>query len=241
MATLDIGVTIVMQQYLRKEVKEVIMKKRILLICMILTLVILSSCGVQNNAESTDGESETKSSNYLYEIDKESADAAIEVEGLDIERTPLYVDSVDELIKIINDVKQGKEIDTNNVSALDALIVPNFTIDGYYLMKIEVTKVSIFYYYTPLTVSRADGFVDYDRDYVVTVRRSEYVNKSNPLQPLIDQLNLTPDEDGFLYDSKHREMTFAYENVWVSIRVPDGVNNYQKIKSLCSVKTLKID
>jgi len=217
------------------------MKKRILLTCMILTLVLLSSCGAQNNAESTDGGSKTKSLNDLYEIDENATDVAVEVEGLDIERAPLYVDSVDELINAIIDVKQGKAADTNNISALNALIVPDFTIDGYYLMKIEVTKVSIFYYYTPLTVSRSDGFVDYDRDYVVTVRRSEYVNKSDPLQPLIDQLNLTPDEDGFLYDSKNREITFAYENVWVSIRVPDGVNNYQKIKSLCSVKTLKID
>ena len=196
------------------------MKKRILLICMLLTLVLLSSCD----------ESEVK-----------STDPAVEVEGVEVENIPLYADSVDELIKIINDVKQGKEIDTNNVSALDALIVPNFTIDGYYLMKIEVTKVSVFYYYTPLTVSRADGFVDYDRDYVVTVRRREYVNKSDPLQPLIDQLNLTPDEDGCLYDSKNREITFAYEDVWVSVRVPKGVDSYQKIKSLCSVKTLKID
>ena len=108
-------------------------------------------------------------------------------------------------------------------------------------MKIQVTKTSVFYYYTPLTVSRTDGFVDYDRDYVVTVRRSEYVNKSDPLQPLIDQLNLTPDEDGFIYDSEHRAVIFAYEDVWVSIRAPKGVNDYQTIKSLCSVKTLKLD
>ena len=190
---------------------------------MILTLVLLTSCGVQSSAEGT--------------ISGEDTD----VKDVDLERMSLSADSVDELLAKIKDIKQEKETDSNNISTLGALIVPDFTIDGYYLMKIQVTKTSVFYYYTPLTVSRTDGFVDYDRDYVVTVRRSEYVNKSDPLQPLIDQLNLTPDEDGFIYDSEHRAVIFAYEDVWVSIRAPKGVNDYQTIKSLCSVKTLKLD
>jgi len=141
----------------------------------------------------------------------------------------------------IQRIKQGKEVDSNNVSTLNSLIVPNFTIDGYYLFKISVTEFSIFYYYTPLSVSRIDGIIDYDRDYVVTVRRSEYVNEDDPLQPLIDQLKIQPDEEGYLYDSINHNIIFAYENVWVSIRVPAGVKDYQEIKSLCTVKSIRLD
>ncbi len=53
-------------------------------------------------------------------------------------------------------------------------------------------------------------------------------------------LGITPNDDGYLYDSKNREVTFAYENVWVSIRAPKDVT-YQTLKSLCKVKSVKID
>lgn len=230
---MDIGVTIAVRQYLKKEIKEAVMKKFIVLLCVFLTLNLLSSCGTIQEIDEPPVISDDEG---LHEHDEATNNANVEVEP-----KPLYAGSVDELIGTISNIKQSKMNDTNNVSTMSTLVVPDFTIDGYYLFQIEVTKASVFYYYTPMTVSRSDGLIDYDRDYVVTVRRIEYVNKDDPLQPLIDQLNIQPDEDGYLYDSEHREITFAYENVWVSIRVPKGVEDYQKIKSLCTVNSVKID
>lgn len=220
------------------------MKKSIITICLLLTLTLLSSCGTQNAIDGTVDTSKIENQDHLHEhYGNEADDENVEDGDVDveIEQVPLYADSIDELIGTIRNVKQGKESDINNISALNTLIVPDFTIDGYYLMKIEVTEVSVFYYYTPLTVSRSDGLVDYDRDYIVTVRRREFVNQDDPLQPLIDQLKLTPDDNGYLYDSANREITFAYDDVWVSIRVPATVTDYDKIASLCTVKSVKLD
>lgn len=209
------------------------MKKIIILLCVLMSLILLSSCGeiqeINDHQDMVDNESGITH-------DEGATDATIEVEP-----KPLYADSVDELIGTISNIKQNKLNDANNVSTLTSLVVPNFTIDGYYLFKIEVTKVSVFYYYTPLTVSRSDGLINYDRDYVVTVRRVEYVNTENPLQPLIDQLDIHPNEDGYLYDAENREITFAYDDVWVSIRVPESVKDYTEIKSLCTVKSVELD
>ena len=203
------------------------MKKIIILICMLCILISLSSCDATSGINNNDYDASEKENNDTEE-------------NIEVESKPLYVDSVDELIETIKNVKEGKRNNTNNISELNTLIVPDFTIDGYYLFGIEVTKVSVFYYYTPLSVSRVDGLIRSDRDYVVTVRRSEYVDKSNPLQPLIDQLKITPTDDGYLYDSKNNVVIFAYENVWVSISAPKSVN-YQEIKSLCTVKSVEID
>lgn len=201
---------------------------------MSISLSLLSSCG-ENQA--INAYQDTVNNKIEITHNEETANATIEVEP----NLPLYADSVDELIGTISNIKQSKENDVNNVSTLASLIVPNFTIDGYYLFKIEVTKISVFYYYTPLTVSRSDGLIDYDRDYVVTVRRVEYVNADNPLQPLIEQLDIQPNEDGYLYDAENHEITFAYDDVWVSIRVPESVKDYKEIKSLCTVKSIKLD
>lgn len=233
---MDIGVIIAKQQFLIKEVKEFVMKKIVLLICIILTLALLTACNTSQNIDANVSELETEKIETLYEQDEIKENLNIE-----IEQVPLYSNSVDELIETINNIRQNKENDANNVSTLNALVVPDFTIEGYYLFMIEVTEVSVIYYYTPLSVSRSDGLIDYNRDYVVTVRRSEYVNASDPLQPLIDQLKITPDKDGYLYDTRNREITFAYDNVWVSIRVPENITDYEKIKSLCTVKTVKVE
>ena len=233
---MDIGVIIAKQQFLIKEVKEFVMKKIVLLICIILTLALLTACNTSQNIDANVSELETEKIETLYEQDEIKENLNIE-----IEQVPLYSNSVDELIETINNIRQNKENDTNNVSTVNALVVPDFTIEGYYLFMIEVTEVSVIYYYTPLSVSRSDGLIDDNRDYVVTVRRSEYVNASDPLQPLIDQLKITPDKDGYLYDTRNREITFAYDNVWVSIRVPENITDYEKIKSLCTVKTVKVE
>ena len=161
-------------------------------------------------------------------------------DDIEVEPVPLYADNVNELINIIKEVQQGKRANTNNVSSLDNLVVPNFSLDGFSLFKIEVTDISIFYYYKPITTSRVNDLIDYKTDVVVTVRRSEYVKKDNPLQPLIDQLKISPDEDGHLYDEVTNEITFAYENVWVSIRFPDTMKNLQENKNLCSVTTIAV-
>jgi len=212
------------------------MSKIKILICLFGILVFLSSCNstVENSEDISLSEGEKEET--LYEYDEIEENSNVEVEF-----ASLCFNSIDEMIEKIQRIKQGKEVDSNNVSTLNSLIVPNFTIDGYYLFKISVTEFSIFYYYTPLSVSRIDGIIDYDRDYVVTVRRSEYVNEDDPLQPLIDQLKIQPDEEGYLYDSINHNIIFAYENVWVSIRVPAGVKDYQEIKSLCTVKSIRLD
>ncbi len=209
------------------------MKKIFVFVCIV-GLVLLSSC----SAEQKDNEK------ILPDYSGEEVfDEQVELtqpDDIEVEPVPLYADNVNELINIIKEVQQGKRANTNNVSSLDNLVVPNFSLDGFSLFKIEVTDISIFYYYKPITTSRVNDLIDYKTDVVVTVRRSEYVKKDNPLQPLIDQLKISPDEDGHLYDEVTNEITFAYENVWVSIRFPDTMKNLQENKNLCSVTTIAV-
>lgn len=204
----------------------------------LIALITLSSC-----ATAPGGEPSTEAPSRPDVDETLPSDQADHAGNSNVEADPLpvYADSVDELISKIEAIKQEKASDINNIAALRELIVPNFSVEGYELLTIEVSQFSILYYYIPSTVSRDGALVDRDRDIVIAVRRSEYVDQEDPLQPLIDQSGITPNEDGYLYDKIRREITFAYGDVWVSVTAPESFQDYQAIKALCSVETVKLN
>lgn len=204
--------------------------KKLIIVCVLLSALVLSSCNV---SESKDNISDLKQSNDIFENNN------FDEEQIEVEKFSTITDNIDELLDEIKMIKQGKKDDRNNAASLDSLIVPNFTIEGYYLAMIELTDKRIFYYFSPLAVDKKEFSVSMNRDYVVTVCRSEYVNKNNPLQPLMDQLKRQPDENGYLR-GYFNEVIFVYDSVWVSIRPPRGLKEFGDLTKLCKMKTIKI-
>ncbi len=197
------------------------MKFKNLFIIAIMCIAVLTSCG-----KPSENSSSTPTTN--------------ENSNIEVEPAPMCADSVDELITKIQKVKSGKEDDIANVSSLKSLIVPDFSLKDYQLMQIAVSDMSVFYYYSPTSTEKENYIVDRERDIVVTVIREEDVNKEDPLKPLIEQLKITPNEDGVLFDKNRREITYVYGSVWISVCAPKEFETYQSIKALCSAKTVAL-
>ena len=203
------------------------MKKNIVITVIVVCLILLVSCSNSNSS--------------IIVTQTNDNDCSEEIGDIEVEYLPVIADSVEDLLIKIHSIKQGLDTDCNNVSILNCIVVPDFELDGFVLYKIEITETSFFYYYIPQNVEKSNALIDYERDIIITVRRSEYVDQEDPLRPLIAQMNVFPNEDGYLYDSQLREVTFPYENVWVSVRAPKDFSDYQEIKALCKVKTLPIE
>ncbi len=200
---------------------------KIAIMITIVCFVLLVSCS-QNNSS-------------IITTQMNDNDCTEERGDVEVEYLPLIADSVDDLLVKIHSIKQGSDTDHNNISVLNSIVVPNFDLDGFVLYKIEITETSFFYYFIPQNIEKSGALIDYERDIIITVRRSEYVDQEDPLGPLIAQMNIFPNEDGYLYDSQLREVTFQYENIWVSVRAPKDISDYQDIKALCKVKELPVE
>ncbi|GEM_PF-6131192 len=221
------------------------MKKKTLFLLMAGSLLLMSSCTAEKDGRSIENSivnsSHEESQTVLFTETKEIPPS--EKGALEIEYKPVFVRTIEELIERIQNVRQGKEEDNRNkLSLINKLIVPDTAIEGYHLWGIQVNEYNVFYYYTPNNTTVEMGMIDYDRDYIITVCRPEYANQEDPLKPLSEQQQIkTPlNEDGYLHVASMRDLTFTYENTWISIRYPKG-KTYQDIKPLCKAKTIEID
>ena len=83
--------------------------------------------------------------------------------------------------------------------------------------------------------------VDFDNHIVIYIARPEFVPyKENPLQGIVKQMGVPINEEGYINLSSDRNIAFAYEQTWATVRYPTALT-YDEAKQYCKLKTIKID
>lgn len=193
------------------------------LVCSLLFLVACSS-KIENPAAINERVNPTTEIN-------EGTDPITEVENLS-----LVVRSVQDLQLAIEDSVTGKISDIKvdpaiDLASIDNFYVPTVKFDNLQLFQIEVLENYIIYYYIPDDVMEGSQPV-FDYNTGITVTFSRKPDKNDPLAPLVKQAGIPLTEDNILYEKNLNSVTFAVGDTWMSIRVPDELNDYNYLKNL---------
>lgn len=207
--------------------------KKVLILVLILVL-LLSSC---SNASKDPIETQTQPQDTETAAPSDSW-----YEEYSATPIPLTVYSIDDLLSEIKDIKNGKGSASIDVSSLDELIVPDVEIEGYKLWVAMADKFYFQYCYIPTSAKIEKNMqIDYDKHIVIYIARPEYVpNKEDPLQGLVGQEGGYINEEGYIHLSHMRDIAFAYEQTWATVRYPTALT-YDEAKQYCKLKTIKID
>lgn len=55
------------------------------------------------------------------------------------------------------------------------------------------------------------------------------------------QLNLKTDADGYIYDIDRGDIYFMQDDTLIGVHVPENMNNYDTLRSLCQMEKIVID
>ena len=207
--------------------------KKILILVMIL---LLSSCTnapkdpIETQIQPQDTTETVAPSDSFYEIYSATP-------------IPHKMSSIEDLVSEIKAIKNGKYTESGlDVSSLEELIVPDVEIEGYKLWIAMVNEYNFEYVYIPTSSKIEKNMqVDYDNHIVIYIARPEFVpNKEDPLQGLVGQEGGYINEEGYIHLSHMRDIAFAYEQTWATVRYPTALT-YDEAKQYCKLKTIKID
>lgn len=162
---------------------------------------------------------------------------------IEVESLPLVIHSVQDLQDAIEDSTSKKASDIHNdpaidLSTIDYFYVPTVKFDNHQLFQIEVLEQYIIYYYIPNDSMKSSQPV-FDNNTGITVTFSRNPDTDEPLDTLVKQAGISLTEDNILYEENLNSVTFAIGDTWMSIRVPDKLNNYDYLKNLGSAE--KVD
>ncbi len=168
-----------------------------------------------------------------------SADVQENEPEVDAEPESCIFSSVEELVNAVQDARKTQSSDpiviSNNLADISVLYAPSEVYDQFQLLLIEATAYRIFYYYKP-TEDSSDK-VNFSENITVTVcRGSEY-----SLESIGKQHGLTADADGYIYNASKEKIYFMQDDTMISIHVPENMNNYDTLRSLCQMEKIVID
>lgn len=210
--------------------------KKILILVLVLVLVLLSSC---SNASKDPIETQTQPQDTETSVPSDSFYETYSASPIPLS---LKANSIDALVSEIKDIKNGKGFAGTDVSSLDELIAPDVEIEGYRFWLLTAGKNYFQYVYIPTSAKIDNNMqVDFDNHIVIYIARPEYVpNKEDPLQGLVGQEGGYINEEGYIHLSHMRDIAFAYEQTWATVRYPTALT-YDEAKQYCKLKTIKID
>lgn len=208
------------------------MKKTLILLLFIL-LVFTVGCTVQDEAKEPPAEvAETSCDEVEADV---SEDPAVDMGA---EAEPMLYSSVEEMMEAVQTERQAKSKDgmaqLSKLDELSMVYVPAESLSGRSLFLIEVSPYAVRYYYMPGGTA-APEFSDTEGIIVSCYREPEY----NP-DTFFEDNGLVPDEDGFVYEEEKNKMTFIQNDGIISVRVPDILNSYDTLRSLCEIKKIEI-
>ena len=206
--------------------------KKILILVMIL---LLSSC---TNAPKDPIETQTQPQDTETSVPSDSF-----YEIYSATPIPHKMSSIEDLVSEIKAIKNGKYTESGlDVSSLEELIVPDVEIEGYKLWIAMVNEYNFEYVYIPTSSKIEKNMqVDFDNHIVIYIARPEFVPyKENPLQGIVKQMGVPINEEGYINLSSDRNIAFAYEQTWATVRYPTALT-YDEAKQYCKLKTIKID
>lgn len=120
------------------------------------------------------------------------------------------------------------ETKTDLAKYFDHFYVPAAIPEGYTLYRITVWEYNIQYRYKLIADPDNDKM-----NITVTYANPNRFKGKEPMQPLVNQLGISLTEDGFLYYAKEGVVAFPVGDSRMTIQVPESMNTYEQIKSLC--------
>lgn len=203
--------------------------KKLLTILLSILLIFAAGCTLQEELQIP-----------LVEVDSstEVNDTAASSVEVDAERPmPLY-SSVEELTAAVQAERQAKTKSSlarsGDLETLSVTYAPANEIDGFQLCMIEVCPDKVFYMYEH--EGKEMPYFEWTKGIIFTV----YRDPSYTLASFCDQYDMIPDEEGFAYDSKMGEVYFIQEDTVISVLVPEHMNDYDTIRSLCEMEKIEI-
>lgn len=117
---------------------------------------------------------------------------------------------------------------------LTTVYTPPSKIEGFSLWNIELSHIGITYYYNPGEAPQ-DQF-DWNRGITYTIFQNGVIT----FKSVCETSEVVPDEDGFAYDSMRHSIHFEQDGIAVSIHVPEHMNDYDTLRSLCRMEKVTV-
>lgn len=174
--------------------------------------------------------------------DNQQVDTQCKIES---EEVSCVVTSVEELKSTINASRTTDEDNNvykqNKISEINYFFEPAVPFEGYDLYFIEVNEYSFFYYYMPVKALEEmcnPAFIN-TIGIIVSISREPY--KDEPLQPIIDQYGVKPDNSGYIFIKKHNEVIWAIDKTRASITFPKSFTKYNEMVKYCKANRVEIN
>ena len=119
---------------------------------------------------------------------------------------------------------------------IDSVYIPAAIPDGFVLYGIDLTEHAITYLYVQEEYAEKSIFSSANG---IVVDFSLYT-MADPLSGIAEQYDIPINEEGYIYSPEDNMIVFAPGNTWMAITVPDSMNNYDTLKSLCVVERVSI-
>lgn len=209
------------------------MKRTLTILVSILLLLLSVGCEAREEVQYPPEEIvENAEANLTEEPVVEANYESVEV----CEEMPVF-SSVEEMTEAVRTARREKGssalAQSGGVAELAVFYTPENEMEGFKLLNIEVTPDRIFYRYIP---DEEDSVFSYDTGIMVKVFRGREYTMSS----ICNQLGAMPDEDGFAYVPDRAEMYFTQDQTVISVRVPEHMNNYDTLLSLCEMEKIEI-
>ena len=209
--------------------------KRPILILLCLCLMIAVFCACAKKAETPASPEASAASSAPAEA---SDEPQAPVETPDPEATAFA--SAEALAAGIEQARQteaGARTEAQTVlAALEEVYVPDADFEGFELLGVEAREGFLIYYYMPADGPAYDGF-DYRRGITVTV----CTDPSVTLEQVSEQMGLSLQADGFVYDAEHQQLYFAQDNHTCSLQMPEGTADPEAMKAFCRIKRFDVN
>lgn len=202
--------------------------KRVFVIILTVVLLIAAACltGCSNGSNALSESHSHELSNNAAEVD----DKTVEIEFIP-DTFASFSEFASAVKKAETRTSDSSVVDDANIGAISYYYAPEKAFEGFELAQIEVLAKRIIMYYIPN--SSTSKVFDYNTGIIVTYAREEATTSKNPLAALADQVGMDLTDEGYLYEQERNTITFAVGNSWMSIRVPDDMNEYEQLAPLC--------
>ncbi len=158
---------------------------------------------------------------------------------------PIVYRSLDDMLADLTDGSMKHAENSNfelfGLDQVQSLYIPAFERDDYRLHFVEMKGDSAKYYYVPseCDAQTADLYLN-SISIIVTIVDLKQHPSSTP-EGMVASGRFEWKEEGYAYSQVYRQVAFAVENAGIVIRVPDHMNDYNTIRSLCKVQRTIID
>ena len=158
----------------------------------------------------------------------------------------LYFEDQEAWVNAIENAKQNQKNDLDLTDEelllvdLETLPYPTAEISGYYLDRIRVMEYVIFYEYFPVAEKTEEKDVGKKWENMIqySFNREKGVDVVDGFAVVAEQMRsqngLYPTEDNVIYNDVEGEITFRVGMSYGCICVPQSMNNYETILSLCT-------